>query len=126
MRDEVVRLREMGLEPIPKLNFSTCHDAWLGPYARMVSTPQYYQVVKDLIAETIEMFGNPRLFHLGMDEEALVHQRQFEYVAQPAPAELQPIGNFAKKMRQSGLRSASPQPNHPFLLNGGLRCRLQP
>ena len=80
MRDEVVRLREMGLEPIPKLNFSTCHDAWLGPYARMVSTPQYYQVVKDLIAETIEMFGNPRLFHLGMDEEALVHQRQFEYV----------------------------------------------
>jgi hypothetical protein len=80
MRDEAARLREMGIEPIPKLNFSTCHDLWLGPYARMVSTPQYYTVVRDLIAETIEMFDTPRLFHLGMDEEALVHQRHFEYV----------------------------------------------
>ena len=80
MKEEVARLREMKIEPIPKLNFSTCHDLWLGPYARMVSTPQYYQVVKDLIAETIEMFDMPRLFHLGMDEEAQVHQRHFEYV----------------------------------------------
>ena len=32
MRRELARLRKMGLEPIPKLNFSTAHDAWLGPY----------------------------------------------------------------------------------------------
>ena len=80
LRDELAKIRELGMEPIPKLNFSTCHDQWLGVYARMISTPQYYQVVKDLIAETIELFDTPRLFHLGMDEEALVHQRHFEYV----------------------------------------------
>ena len=78
MRAEVKRLREMGLEPIPKLNFSTCHDTWLGPYARMVSTPKYYEVAKDLIAETIELFDKPRLFHLGMDEEDERNQRHHE------------------------------------------------
>jgi hypothetical protein len=76
---ELAKLRQMGLEPIPKLNFSTCHDQWLGPYARMVSTPEYYQVCADLIAEVIELFEKPRLFHLGMDEEEAVHQTQFEY-----------------------------------------------
>jgi hypothetical protein len=80
LRDEIAHIRELGMEPIPKLNFSACHDQWLGVYARQVSTPPYYQVVKDLIAETIELFDTPRLFHLGMDEEAYVHQRHFEYV----------------------------------------------
>ena len=28
----------MGLEVIPKMNFSTCHDSWLKNYQRMVST----------------------------------------------------------------------------------------
>ena len=79
MRKEVKRLRQMGLQPIPKLNFSTCHDHWLGPYARMVSTPEYYEVVKHLIAETIDLFDRPRLFHLGMDEENEPNQRHHEY-----------------------------------------------
>ncbi len=51
---------------MPKLNFSTCHDAWLGKYARTVSTPIYYQVCNDLIAEVCDLFDGPRLFHLGM------------------------------------------------------------
>jgi hypothetical protein len=78
MRTEVKRLREMGLEPIPKLNFSTCHDQWMGKYARMVSTPEYYKVCADLIAETIDLFDKPRFFHLGMDEENERNQRHFE------------------------------------------------
>lgn len=77
---ELGKLRELGLEPIPKLNFSACHDAWLGPYARMVSTDTYYGVCRDLIAEVIDLFDTPRLFHLGMDEETCQHQRQYEYV----------------------------------------------
>ncbi|HEX8520846.1 MAG TPA: hypothetical protein VF669_01235 [Tepidisphaeraceae bacterium] len=80
LRDQLARMRDRGLEPIPKLNFSTCHDMWMGPYARKVSTPEYYQFAKDIIAEVIDIFDGPRLFHLGMDEEALVHQRHFEYV----------------------------------------------
>lgn len=80
LRRELAKMRAMGLEPIPKLNFSTCHDQWLGIYSRMVSTPQYYQVCRDLIEEVIEIFGTPRFFHLGMDEEELRLQRHFEYV----------------------------------------------
>lgn len=80
LKAELAKMRQMGLEPIPKLNFSTCHDQWLGNYSRMVSTPQYYQVCQDLIAETIELFGKPRFFHLGMDEEEAIHQTNFQYV----------------------------------------------
>ncbi len=79
LKSELAKMRDMGLEPIPKLNFSTCHDQWLGPYARMVSTPQYYKVCEDLIAEVIELFDKPRYFHLGMDEEEAVHQTRFEF-----------------------------------------------
>lgn len=77
---ELTRMRDLGLEPIPKLNFSACHDAWLGEYARRVSTDAYYGVCRDLIAEVIELFDTPRFFHLGMDEETAQHQRYYEYV----------------------------------------------
>jgi hypothetical protein len=80
LRNELARMRALGLEPIPKLNFSATHDAWLGPYARCVSTPAYYAVCRDLIAEVIELFDQPRFFHLGMDEETAQHQRYYEYV----------------------------------------------
>lgn len=79
LRRELDRLRAAGIEPIPKLNFSTAHDAWLGPYARMVSTPEYYRVCSDLIREVCAVFDRPRLFHLGMDEETAEHQRNYAY-----------------------------------------------
>jgi hypothetical protein len=37
-------------------------------------------VCKDLIAETVELFDQPRLFHLGMDEEEVHHQERFQYI----------------------------------------------
>ena len=80
LKEELSKIRSMGLEPIPKLNFSTCHDHWLGPYSRCVSTPQYYSVCRDLIAEVSELFDKPRFFHLGYDEETAAHQRRFNYV----------------------------------------------
>lgn len=73
LRDEVVRLKKLGIEAVPKLNFSAGHDGWLKQYGRMVSTRKYYQVVTDLIADTCEIFGNPRQFHLGLDEEETIH-----------------------------------------------------
>ena len=63
------RLKTAGLTVVPKLNFSTCHDFWLGDYARMISSPTYYRVVKELIDDTIEIFDHPPYFHIGMDEE---------------------------------------------------------
>jgi len=38
----------MGLEPIPKRNFSTAHDTWIKEYGRQVSTSVYYLVCADL------------------------------------------------------------------------------
>lgn len=70
----------MGLEPVPKLNFSTGHDAWLGKYSRMVSTKPYYQVCADLISEVSDIFEKPRFFHLGLDEEDEANQRKYDQV----------------------------------------------
>lgn len=75
LRDELARCRDLGLEPLPKLNFSTSHDTWLGPWSRQVSTPAYYGVQRDLIAEVCDLFDGPRFFHLGMDEETARHQQ---------------------------------------------------
>ena len=70
MRAEVRRLKTLGIEAIPKLNFSTGHDSWLKDYHRMVSTPAYYRVCEDLIRDVAEMFDHPRFLHLGYDEES--------------------------------------------------------
>ena len=78
-RAELARLRAMGLEPIPKLNFSTAHDTWLKDYGRQVSTEPYYRVCADMIAEVCEIFDRPRFFHLGYDEETAGHQAQYSY-----------------------------------------------
>ncbi|NLD88671.1 MAG: hypothetical protein GX633_10515, partial [Clostridiales bacterium] len=42
---------------------------------RMVSSPEYYEVCADAIAEVCEIFGYPRLFHLGLDEENEPNQK---------------------------------------------------
>ena len=80
LKAELAKMRKMGLEPIPKLNFATTHQAWLGEYSRMVSTEKYYSVCKNLINEVIDLFDTPRFFHLGMDEETYDHQRIHNYV----------------------------------------------
>lgn len=69
LRAELERIRGLGLEPIPKLNFSTGHDQWLREYHYMTSSPKYYRVVADVIRDVCEVFGGPRYFHIGFDEE---------------------------------------------------------
>lgn len=80
LREELAKIRKSGIEPIPVLNFSSCHDAWLGEYSRMVSTKPYYNVCRDLIAEAVEIFDKPRFIHFGMDEEDYNNQKQFDYI----------------------------------------------
>lgn len=75
LKSELRRLRGMGFEVLPKLNFSTSHCAWLGEYARMISTSVYYRVCADVIKDVCDMFDGPRLFHIGMDEENGSHHR---------------------------------------------------
>ncbi len=78
LRKELARCREKGIALIPKLNFATPHDIWLGEYHRMVSTPEYYRVCNDLIKEAYELFGHPEYIHIGMDEEDEKHVRNHE------------------------------------------------
>ena len=78
MTAELEKVRAMGFEVIPKLNFSACHDVWLKEYGRMLSTSVYYQVCADLIREVCGIF-RPRFFHLGMDEETAGHQTAYDY-----------------------------------------------
>lgn len=72
--DELSRLKSMGFKVYPQLNFSTCHDKWMGIYSRMISTSMYYEFCRNVIAEIYELFEEPDLFHLGMDEEAVDNQ----------------------------------------------------
>lgn len=80
LKQKINEARALGLEVIPKLNFSTAHDTWMKQYRRMISTPVYYQVCADLIAEMCELFDYPRLFHLGLDEENEKNQKGHEMV----------------------------------------------
>ena len=74
LKKKLDEMRALGIEPIPKLNFSTGHDTWLKEYRRMVSTSIYYRVCADLIREVCEVFGYPKLFHIGFDEEGAQNQ----------------------------------------------------
>ena len=78
MERELDYMASLGFELIPKLNFSTAHDVWMKDYAKMVSTPKYYEVVKDLIDELCELF-KPKFFHIGMDEETYENQKKYDY-----------------------------------------------
>jgi len=81
LKNELARMRSLGLTPYPKVNFSTCHDPWLGMYNRMVSTPVYYEVCRDIIHELYEVFDAPEYIHLGMDEETWLNQYQNQFVS---------------------------------------------
>jgi len=76
-REELARLRKMGLEPLPKLNFSCGHNGWMGSYRRCVSTKKYYAFQSDLVKDVAAIFDTPRLFHIGYDEETAGIQKGF-------------------------------------------------
>lgn len=79
MRGEVQRLREIGLEPIPKLNFSMTHNGWLGKWRHQASTPEYYKTCEELLADVYEIFDHPRFIHIGGDEEREDMQRGYHF-----------------------------------------------
>lgn len=105
LRNELARLRKLRLEPIPKFNLSTTHGGWLGPYARQVSSPIYYKVCEELIDEVIALFDKPRFFHLGMDEETVENQKDFDYiVVRQHELWWHDLEFFAKQVEQRGAR----------------------
>ena len=80
MKAELARLRGMGFEVIPKLNFSTAHFQWMGKYSRMISSPDFYAFQRDVVREVAELFDTPRFFHIGYDEEFLEAVQTYPYL----------------------------------------------
>ncbi len=74
MRREIARIRALGIEVVPKLNFSTTHNVWMKDWRYKVSTPEYLQTVRDIINDVAKIFDGPRLIHIGYDEETMGHQ----------------------------------------------------
>ena len=75
LRAELDRLRGMGFEVIPKMNFSATHDTWLKDYHRMVSTAKYYQVCEDLIKDAVERMPSQRLLPLSVRRNRILSKR---------------------------------------------------
>lgn len=69
LEQEVARIRSLGLDAVPMLDFSATHDQWLKAYGRGLCTRRYYQVVRELIDDVFSVFGKVGYFHLGMGEE---------------------------------------------------------
>ena len=80
MKGELARLKALGFDVIPMLNFSGAHDIWLGDYAHMIATVPYYRVCADLIDEVCELF-DAKYLHIGMDSETFETQKDFYYAA---------------------------------------------
>lgn len=82
MRSEIERLNKLGIEVIPKLNFSTTHNGWMGDFRHMVSSKPYYRMCEDVIRDVSDIFGGPRYFHVGFDEERSSFQEseKFHYI----------------------------------------------
>ena len=77
LKEELSRLREMGITPLPKFNFSCAHNAWMKDYGFAVNTPEYHAFCRDIIEETIELFDKPAFFHLGLNDENAANQEYF-------------------------------------------------
>ncbi|MBR4994894.1 MAG: family 20 glycosylhydrolase [Alistipes sp.] len=82
MQTEIKRLNSLGIEVVPKLNFSTTHNGWMGDYSHMVSSKPYYRMCEEVISDVVEIFGHPRFFHIGFDEERSSFQegQDFQYI----------------------------------------------
>ena len=119
LKDEVDRLRGMGFEVFPKLNFSTCHDAWLGPYERMVSTPKYYEVCSEVIRDTMEVFAGAKCLHIGFDEEEQIGNQQSSSLVMFRQGDLwwHDINWFVREVERHGARAwiwSDYARRHPF------------
>ncbi len=81
MKNEIARLKKMGMMAVPKLNFSSSHDQWLGKWNRYLSTPEYFEVCSEIIKDVADVFDESPFFHIGFDEEIFSIQdiNKFEY-----------------------------------------------
>ncbi len=80
VRQEVKHCRDLGIELIPAVNFSTGHSYWMKEWRAMTSSPAYYKFAEDIIKELYELFEHPRYIHIAMDEEGEQHMTEADLV----------------------------------------------
>ena len=51
----------------------------MGDYSHMVSSKPYYRMCEEVISDVMEIFGHPRYFHIGCDEERADFQAKHQY-----------------------------------------------
>ena len=103
LKTEIAHIRNIGMEPVPMLNFSAAHDIWLGRYERMVGTDTYKKVCLDLIDEVCKLFDSPKYFHVGMDEENYESQKYLDFATVRNQITMKrDIADFFKVIRKNG------------------------
>ena len=65
----VRRARKRGVKVIPGLELAAHSSFWLGPVGRMISTPPYYRLVRDVLKDAFDAFDHPEIICVGMGEE---------------------------------------------------------
>ena len=68
-KNELKKIRDMGIRVIPYNNFLPYHNAWMGEYCYMAGTHAYYDFCCDIVRDVIDMFDTPEMFHLGLGSE---------------------------------------------------------
>ena len=65
----VSKWKKNGIDVVPLLDFTSCHDSWLGVYDRMICSKPYDKAVRDLIHDAYGIFLSPRFIHIGFSNE---------------------------------------------------------
>lgn len=71
---ELERLRAMGFNLIPLVDFSPARNAWMQELA-YVGTKRYEDACEAILREVIELFDKPEYVHLGYEEESFAIQQ---------------------------------------------------
>jgi len=106
-REHLKRLRDLGLTPLPKFNFSCGHNAWMKDMGYKVGLPEYTQFCRDIVNETCELYDGPELFHLGLEEEDELSQKINGHpvrISRSAPKKAEDCADLFETCRKNGAR----------------------
>ena len=106
LREELARLRALGLNPVPKFNFSPCHSAWMGDWAYRIGTPEFDLFAKELIEEVIELFDTPTFFHIGEEEEDYASQHNYIAIIRSPEKKSKDTRYLLNVVEEKGVRPA--------------------
>ena len=107
LREELARLRAIGLTPIPKFNFSPGHSAWMGDWAYRFGTPEFDVFCKEIIEETIDLFDTPPFFHIGEEEESAEVQHNYIAIARSPKKKAEDVRFLFDVIMKKGVRPAA-------------------